>query len=417
MRNFKTFLMATLVSSLCFGCAEDFSDDINELNQLLDTLNNVTNEQQQKIDEYKQQIDKLNDDLDDANLVIDTMNTEVEAAKEQVETSKKETEKAKEEVDKALKEVNEATENAKKSEEAVNQMTETVDYLNKQLEEVTEKSDSQQKEINEYKDQVNNLNEDLNKTNDELNKTKEELNKTTEDIKDSIDDINEALDDINVSQDGNRIIYPIVTYADGSQHVSSQPFDTILNKYCIYKDMVYQDVKINCCLANIFRDDDNKLDDKIKTFWLNRIPADISLVQMAYDDETFSNDFIITTRNGYNRLYSDRFQIIKDDGSEYEESDLFVSFDGILKYCMENKQCEEDMNKIRKDISSGNYIMSRETYLPPQVGDIVLAYSVGYIIEEDIVINKRENDKEPYHIYKYKEIDYNYMSNLFVCSK
>lgn len=410
MKSLKTLAIISFVCATAFGCAEDFTDDINELNELLANLNNVTNEQQQKIDEYKDQIEKLNSDLDDANLVIDSMTNEVAEAKEQVEASKKETEKAKEDVDKAIKEVNEATEKAKKSEEAVNAMNETVDNLNSQITELNETTESQQKEIEGYK-------EELDKTNAELNETKESVESSLNDINSSIDDLNSAteeindtIDNLNVSKDGDRIVYPVTTYPDGSQSVSTQPFDTVLEKWCYYKELVYKDVSATCCLAPLTHSDKNPLNEEIRTFWLWRDYGDgIEDSQLLSKDKEFSKE-LIEASTEYNRLQEMYVMPITDIEMNKRK---YIQYDKLNMYCRSNDEAcltylADDKNK--NNILSNNYFFSQE-FGDLSEGDIILAQSIAYRVVEQISIGSS------FYIHKLEEIGVDFVSKIFFCKQ
>ena len=412
MKSLKTLAIISFVCATAFGCAEDFTDDINELNELLANLNNVTNEQQQKIDEYKDQIEKLNSDLDDANLVIDSMTNEVAEAKEQVEASKKETEKAKEDVDKAIKEVNEATEKAKKSEEAVNAMNETVDNLNSQITELNETTESQQKEIEGYK-------EELDKTNAELNETKESVESSLNDINSSIDDLNNAteeindtIDNLNVSKDGDRIIYPVTTYPDGSQSVSTQPFDTVLNKWCYYTNLVYNDVSATCCLANLEHSDKNPLNEEIKTFLLWRDlteDGNVDDYNNLQKDLDFSRE-LLDSHSGWYRLQEMYVMPIVDG----EKTGLrYLQYNSLSSRCLENDEaCLTYISNNKDKIVSNNYFFSMYgTAEYFSEGDIILAYSVAYRVVERILVGSS------FYIHKLEEIGVDFISKIYFCKQ
>lgn len=417
MKATKTLSIISLVCATLFGCAEDFTNDIDELNLAIDLLNGQFNnmsdlavQQQQDIDSYRDQIEQLNSELEQAKL-------DAEKAKAEAEQSKKDMDAANEKLDNTLEEVNKAKEDAikaaddaneiaKKQESTIKEQQQQIDNLNEDLNEAKDTAKEQQ-------EQINGLNDSLKEANDTINDQKETIKEQQEQIdgiNGDIDGINDTIDNLNVSKDGDRIIYPVTTYPDGSQSVSTQPFDTVLNKWCYYKDLVYKDVSATCCLTNLEHSDKNSLNEEIKTFWLHRdILNDENDVEFYLKDMEFSDELVNKSTNPelYNFIQGMYIIPITDDIEKNDNK--HVQYDTLSYRCIENDEsCLTYLNNKKNNIVSNNYFFSGSYNLLSE-GDIILSYSAAYRVVEKVSVGSS------FYIHKLDEIGVDLVSKVFFC--
>ena len=419
MKATNTLAIISLVCATMFGCAEDFTNDIDELNLAIDLLNGQFNnmsdlatQQQQDIDAYRDQIEQLNSDLEQAK-------SDAEKAKSEAEQSKKDMDAANEKLDNTLEEVNKAKEDAikaaddaneiaKKQESTIKEQQHQIDNLNEDLNEAKDTAKEQQ-------EQINGLNDSLKEANDTINDQKETIKEQQEQIdgiNGDIDGINDTIDNLNVSKDGDRIIYPVTTYPDGSQSVSTQPFDTVLNKWCYYTNLVYKDVSATCCLANLEHEDKNPLNEEIKTFLLWR---DLTEEGNADDYDNLQNDLdfsreLIDSHSGWYRIQE--MQIMPIVNGE-KTGVRYMQYDKLSSKCRENDEvCLTYISNNKDKIVSNNYFFSwygTADYFSE--GDIILAYSVAYRVIEKILVGSS------FYIHKLEEIGVAFVSKIFFCKQ
>lgn len=417
MKATNTLAIISLVCATMFGCAEDFTNDIDELNLAIDLLNGQFNnmsdlatQQQQDIDAYRDQIEQLNSDLEQAK-------SDAEKAKAEAEQSKKDMDAANEKLDNTLEEVNKAKEDAikaaddaneiaKKQESTIKEQQQQIDNLNEDLNEAKDTAKEQQ-------EQINGLNDSLKEANDTINDQKETIKEQQEQIdgiNGDIDGINDTIDNLNVSKDGDRIVYPVTTYPDGSQSVSTQPFDTVLEKWCYYKELVYKDVSATCCLAPLTHSDKNPLNEEIRTFWLWRDYGDgIEDSQLLSKDKEFSKE-LIEASTEYNRLQEMYVMPITDIEMNKRK---YIQYDKLNMYCRSNDEAcltylADDKNK--NNILSNNYFFSQE-FGDLLEGDIILAQSIAYRVVEQISIGSS------FYIHNLEEIGVDFVSKIFFCKQ
>lgn len=417
MKSLKTLAIISFVCATAFGCAEDFTNDIDELNLAIDLLNGQFNnmsdlatQQQQDIDAYRDQIEQLNSDLEKAK-------SDAEKAKAEAEQSKKDMDAANEKLDNTLEEVNKAKEDAikaaddaneiaKKQESTIKEQQQQIDNLNEDLNEAKDTAKEQQ-------EQINGLNDSLKEANDTINDQKETIKEQQEQIdgiNGDIDGINDTIDNLNVSKDGDRIIYPVTTYPDGSQSVSTQPFDTVLEKWCIYRDLVYKDVNATCCLANLERSDKNPLNEEIKTVLLWRDLGEDDNPDDHYNlqkDLDFSRD-LMDSYSGWLRVQE--MQIMPIVNGE-KTGRRYMQYDSLSLYCLEGDEaCLTYIANNKDKLVSNNYFFSRYgTADHLSEGDILLAYSVAYRVVEKIFVGSS------FYIHKIEEIGVDFISKIYFC--
>ncbi len=419
MKATNTLAIISLVCATMFGCAEDFTNDIDELNLAIDLLNGQFNnmsdlatQQQQDIDAYRDQIEQLNSDLEQAK-------SDAEKAKSEAEQSKKDMDAANEKLDNTLEEVNKAKEDAikaaddaneiaKKQESTIKEQQQQIDNLNEDLNEAKDTAKEQQ-------EQINGLNASLKEANDTINDQKETIKEQQEQINGingDIDGINDTIDNLNVSKDGDRIIYPVTTYPDGSQSVSTQPFDTVLNKWCYYTNLVYKDVSATCCLANLEQSDKNPLNEEIKTFLLWRDlteDGNVDDYNNLQKDIDFSRE-LLDSNSGWYRLQEMYVMPIVDG----EKTGLrYLQYNSLSSRCLENDEaCLTYISNNKDKIVSNNYFSSKygtADYFSE--GDIILAYSVAYRVVEKILVGSS------FYIYKLEKIGVDFISKIYFCKQ
>lgn len=419
MKATKTLSIISLVCATLFGCAEDFTNDIDELNLAIDLLNGQFNnmsdlavQQQQDIDSYRDQIEQLNSELEQAK-------SDAEKAKAEAEQSKKDMDAANEKLDNTLEEVNKAKEDAikaaddaneiaKKQESTIKEQQQQIDNLNEDLNEAKDTAKEQQ-------EQINGLNDSLKEANDTINDQKETIKEQQEQIdgiNGDIDGINDTIDNLNVSKDGDRIIYPVTTYPDGSQSVSTQPFDTVLNKWCYYTNLVYNDVSATCCLANLEHSDKNPLNEEIKTFLLWRDlteEGNVDDYNNLQKDLDFSRE-LLDSNSGWYRLQEMYVMPIVDG----EKTGLrYLQYNSLSSRCLENDEaCLTYISNNKDKIVSNNYFSSKygtADYFSE--GDIILAYSVAYRVVEKILVGSS------FYIYKLEKIGVDFISKIYFCKQ
>ena len=378
----RTFATALIISmSLLFnnGCAEDFNDDIRQLNEMLaqvteqfDNLNELTDEQQKTIDAYREKINQLREELENANQNIEEQNQTITSFTEEANAAIDEINKQKDDVDKQKEDV------AKQKDE-VTSMLETVSAA---VDDVKKHEEDVNNTVNEINNTVNDINDQISDINDKTDKQQEEINNQ----QDKINDINDTIEDIGAPKNGSRIIYPTTEFPDGSKKVSDQPYDTVLNNYCLYTPINILNKEMTCCVSDVNKTDDNKLENKVNIYW--NVTSDYDYVPP------------IIPPNKYFALK----HITDQPSSSYE-----ISPSNVKQNCRGNELCLSTVDGLTESFKSGNYFYTHFDSMMT-VGDIVTSHTTRYLVKEAYKFSN-------VNIYKLDEINNDYLLDVFVCAE